>query len=214
MKKLIIVLTTCMLLPISLCAQQFVIPTPKPLKKITSNPSTTKGNTSGNTSTKILPPKTPRINQTVCPVPDITTGQKVEGIERSIAISELEESAQRGDINAHTQLGMYYYSKDDDRALNHLRIASEANNYLAQYYLAGIYYHGKFGIPTDKATAASLFLKSANQNHAPAQFSLAICYYNGEGIEQDRKAALEWMEKAALNNYEDAKAFIKENSFE
>lgn len=152
--------------------------------------------------------------QAAASVPDMTAGKSVEGIERSMSIEELENLARQGDINAHTTLGMYYFQQDDERALPHLRTGAEAGDRLAQYFLGGVYYLGKFGVEEDKAMAASYYLKSAQQEHAPAQYGVAICLYNGEGVEKDQKAAKEWMEKAAKNNSEDARHFLDTHSFE
>lgn len=152
--------------------------------------------------------------QTMTSPPDITTGRQVEGIERSQSIGELEVLASQGDIDAHTMLGMYYFMQDDERALPHLIAGAEAGDSRAQYYLGGVYYFGKFGTEADKAAAASYYLKSAQKGHVPAQYGIAVCLYNGEGVEQDRQAAREWMEKAAQNNDEDAKAFLKTHTFD
>ena len=146
--------------------------------------------------------------------PDLTAGKSVEGIERSMSVEELENRASQGDINAHTTLGMFYFQQDDERSLPHLRAGAEGGDRLAQYFLGGVYYFGKFGVEVDKAMAAAYYLKSAQQEHAPAQYGVAICLYNGEGVEQDKKAAKEWMERAAKNNSEDARKFLETHSFE
>ena len=40
-------------------------------------------------------------------------------------------------------------------------------------------------------------VKSAEQGHAGAQNSLAICYDNGEGVAKDLKKAVKWFTKSA-----------------
>lgn len=146
--------------------------------------------------------------------PDLTTGRQVEGIERSMTVEELETLAQKGNVDAHTQLGMYYFHRNDKRALPHLRAGADAGDCLAQYYLGGAYYNGVCGAKTDKATAASYFLKSARQNHVPAQYAIAVCLYNGEGTKEDKNAAREWMKKAAASGDDNAKSFLQSHSFE
>ncbi|MBQ0113780.1 MAG: sel1 repeat family protein [Bacteroidales bacterium] len=45
--------------------------------------------------------------------------------------------------------------------------------------------------------AVSWFKKAAEQGHADAQYNLAFCYANGNGVSQDYKQAASWYEKAA-----------------
>ena len=148
------------------------------------------------------------------PEPDLTAGKQVEGIQRSISLEELERLAGKGDTGAHTTLGMYYFQQDDERALPHLRAGAEAGNPQALYYLGGVYYLGKFGVEQDKPAAASCYLKAAQLGHVPAQYGIAVCLYDGDGVEKDQKAAREWMEKAARNNSEEARTFLDTHTFE
>ena len=216
MKKIRIIITMiCLMLCMATSAQTFVVPTPS------SKPSTR--------SNKVVPPPKvlPPPKETTPPPPhrsgkrneegqvtDPTTGAKVKGIERSLSIEELETLANEGDVTAHTQLGMYYFDKDDQKALAHLIVGVNVGNPLAQYYFGCVYYAGKLNVEMDKKKAASYFILSAQQNHAPAQYGIAVCLYNGEGVEQDREAAQQWMEKAAQNGYAEAKEYLETHSFE
>ena len=147
--------------------------------------------------------------------PDQTTGTEVGGIVRGMTSEgELESLAQKGNVDAHTQLGVIYFHRNDKRALSHLRAGADAGDRIAQYFLGGVYYNGMCGAKTDKATAASYFLKSARQNHVPAQYAIAVCLYNGEGTKEDKNAAREWMKKAAASGNDDAKSFLQSHSFE
>jgi TPR repeat protein len=40
-------------------------------------------------------------------------------------------------------------------------------------------------------------LEAAEQGHAEAQFNLGLMYYNGQGVPQEYKAAVQWFRKAA-----------------
>ena len=219
MKKIRIIITmTCLMLTIATSAQHFN-PPPSRSKtnaegnKASSTTATSSPKKSMTKSSRIQPKKTE--SKTLDGSPrDLTTGSQVTGIERSSTIEELENQAKKGDIMAHTQLGMYYYQKNEQKALPHLIAGAEAGNPLAQYYLGGVYYTGKFEVEVDKTRAATYFLLSAQQNHVPAQYGIAICLYNGDGMPQNRKAARLWMEKAAHNNYADAKIFLETHSFE
>ena len=196
---------------------QTKLTTPPPVAKSTSSPATrnraTAPATKGTTITGTTEAGRSRTKE-LAHARDLTTGNQVEGVERSTSQEELEERAAHGDATAHTQLGMLYFQKDDERAMQHLKAGSEAGDPLALYYLGAVYYAGKFDIEADKRTAAEYFLQSAQKGHAPAQFTIAVCLYNGEGVRQDLQAARSWMEKAAGNNYDEAKAFLETHSFE
>ena len=45
--------------------------------------------------------------------------------------------------------------------------------------------------------AIELYLKSAEQGYAVAQYNLGLCYEFGEGVEQDFVKSAEWYEKSA-----------------
>lgn len=46
-----------------------------------------------------------------------------------------------------------------------------------------------------------LCLKAANLDYPPAQFNMAIFYYNGEGVAKDHTKTFEWLLKAAPNGF-------------
>lgn len=53
----------------------------------------------------------------------------------------------------------------------------------------------------DYAEAFSFFKKAAEQGNAEAQYSLGKCYYNGEGVPEDRQKAVDLFYKAAKQGY-------------
>jgi TPR repeat protein len=222
MKKNIIMLA-CLLLSMAASAQSFVIPPAPARGKVTKpeakkvTPPTTQLSDKEKPSVKSYDQQNRQSSPakvTMSTTTDLTAGKEVEGIERSLSIRELENRAKKGDNSAHTQLGMYYFQQDDGRALPHLVAGAKAGDRLAQYYLGGVYYFGKFGVTADKKAAASYYLMSAKQNHGPAQYGMALCLYNGEGVQQDKKAARSWMEKAARNKCPEAREFLDTHSFE
>jgi TPR repeat protein len=58
----------------------------------------------------------------------------------------------------------------------------------------------------DYATAFGLWLPLAEQGSAQAQLNLGRMYENGEGVSQNRDAAMEWYRKAAEQRVGDAQA--------
>jgi len=48
------------------------------------------------------------------------------------------------------------------------------------------------------------YRKAAEQNYAPAQYNLGLCYEHGNGVAANRVEAAKWYRKAAEQNYVDA----------
>lgn len=53
----------------------------------------------------------------------------------------------------------------------------------------------------NKQEALRLCRKSADLGFAPAQFNMAIFYYNGDGVQKDLTKTVEWLEKAAPQGF-------------
>ena len=49
--------------------------------------------------------------------------------------------------------------------------------------------------------AAHWWLKAAEQGHKESQYYLAICYFNGEGVDRDEKSGIKWLTSSAKMNY-------------
>ena len=67
------------------------------------------------------------------------------------------------------------------------------------YQLAWYYDRGVMGMPQNQAKANELFLKAGELGHAAAYRNLGIHYYNGRGVEVDKKKAMYYNELAAMN---------------
>ena len=75
-------------------------------------------------------------------------------------------------------------------------IAAKAGDAIAQYNLAGQYYHGEGGKTQNYNEAAKWFKMAADQGLAVAQFALGTLYHEGQGVEKDYVQAKYWYEKA------------------
>ena len=53
-----------------------------------------------------------------------------------------------------------------------------------------------------------LYLKAAHLGDADAQFKVAECYYDGEGVEQDEEEAFKWYLKAAQQGHARAEYMV------
>ena len=75
---------------------------------------------------------------------------------------------------------------------------ANAGNPVAEYNLAGAYFHGKGGLPRDPAKAVYWFKKSAAQGYPRAEYSLGSSYYRGlGGLPRDPAKAVYWFKKSA-----------------
>ena len=64
----------------------------------------------------------------------------------------------------------------------------------------GACYEQGNGVAKDYVEAVKWCRKAADQNNAPAEYSLGACYANGEGVEKDDVEAVKWLRKAADQN--------------
>jgi hypothetical protein len=64
-------------------------------------------------------------------------------------------------------------------------------------WFLGLFYY--YNIGTEENNSIELFSKAANNNYSIAQVYLAKCYYDGCGINCDKKLAFDWCKKSANN---------------
>jgi TPR repeat protein len=83
-----------------------------------------------------------------------------------------------------------------------IKAKAEKGDVEAQFTLAVCYYDG-LGVTANEAEAVKWCLKAAEQNHAEAQYRLAL-YYNGWTEARDATQAAKWCRKAAEQNLAEA----------
>jgi TPR repeat protein len=74
---------------------------------------------------------------------------------------------------------------------------AQAGDRMAQYNLGVLCETGRHGVPMDKAEAVRWYRKSAEQGYENAQYNLGVLYLRGDGVEENREAALHWLGLAA-----------------
>jgi TPR repeat protein len=92
----------------------------------------------------------------------------------------------------------------DRKVLAEIRAGADKGDAKAQYELGRAFFSGALGVAKDEAEAVKWFRKAAEQNVADAQFSLGVCYANGQGVTKDDAEAVKWFRKAAEQNLADA----------
>ena len=109
------------------------------------------------------------------------------------------KSARAGDSVSQRKIGDFYREgvvipRDDGEALQWYKKAAERGDALANYWI-GCHYEER----GDYQTAFLYYKVSADDNCAPAQFSVYQLYYNGLGVNQDLNKALGYLERSARN---------------
>ncbi len=95
-----------------------------------------------------------------------------------------------------------------DSTISAIRNAAEQGDPDAQYILGRSYYYGK-GTVQDKQLGIYWLQKSAEQNHAEAQFNLAHFYFRDHS-KVDKSEALDLLKKAAEQNIPEAQYSLYE----
>lgn len=78
---------------------------------------------------------------------------------------------------------------------------ANAGDALAQYDIASRYFTGSNGVPLDYAKAGAWLQKSAEQDHAPAQYNLGLLYFEGKGYTTDNARAYFWATRASFRGH-------------
>ncbi len=82
--------------------------------------------------------------------------------------------------------------EEDLPDMNYVRSQAEAGRPRSQTQLADFYV-----ALSDFTNAVAWYQKAADQNHIPAQLTLAGCYISGRGVEKNPATAANWLRRAA-----------------
>ena len=83
--------------------------------------------------------------------------------------------------------------------IKRIKKLTKTENARVFYNLAGYYANGEMGMPQDLTKANELYLRGGELGCADAYYNLGDSYYNGEGVEVDKKKAKHFYELAAMN---------------
>lgn len=111
------------------------------------------------------------------------------------------ESAESGNVQTMTQLGLLYQSgqfvrKNHDEAFHWFKLASDRSDATAELQLGGCYHYG-LGTATNLPLAAQCYRRSAERTNYVAMKSFGYMLMNGYGVEKDLEAAKYWLTRAA-----------------
>ena len=125
------------------------------------------------------------------------------------ALSEWQELADAGDIDACYGMGLLYgngfgVDMNDDLALKYYGVAAEQGHADAQYNL-GVMYQNGWGVPMDEEEGIKWYQLAADQGIVGAQLALGRVYGMDYSEKYDPVAAYKWFGLAANFGDIDAK---------
>ena len=128
-----------------------------------------------------------------------------------------EQAAGRGTTHGLMMTGLCHWfgigrEVDHDAARPFLEAAANTGEPQSQFSLGQLFVkNAREGEGTEtEGDAYRWFLVSAENGLAQAQFSVAEALWKGEGIEEDERAAVEWMRKAAAQGHGQAAYMLAE----
>jgi TPR repeat protein len=121
----------------------------------------------------------------------------------------------------HCGIALACFDTDQSIPVSDLLPRAERGDASAQFSLAEEYRRGEYdcgrgeiaGVPQDFNEARRWYTMAADQGNADAAFALATMYINGEGIEPDRRAAHNWLQRAADEGSLPARNLIQNGLF-
>ena len=108
-----------------------------------------------------------------------------------------EEARGRGKINL-CAFCRVPSPRSDAEEVKRVKKLMDANNANAFNMFGGYYRRGDGGMPQDFAKANELFLRAGELGCAKSYYNLGILYYDGMGVEVDKKKANHYWELAAM----------------
>lgn len=136
------------------------------------------------------------------------------GVEADVekAAELFKKSAELGVVDAMCELGEYYQETlvDFSKAKMWYQKAAELGNAEAMNKLAVIY----ADIENNHKEALKWYKKAMDQENPLAYRNYAFCLWNGIGIKEDKKKAMEMMKKAISLGYSEAENELKEMQIE
>ncbi|MDR0486198.1 MAG: sel1 repeat family protein [Elusimicrobiota bacterium] len=128
--------------------------------------------------------------------------ENIQKIDKKFATSLLVYYRADRSLRDEKAYELFYLSaeKGGTKATEQLLAGGNNNNGYANYYLGAMYYNMKEYVKAlehyKKASGSISTYKDAD-----AKYKIGMIFYNGEGIEQDRKMAFEWFRKSHMTNH-------------
>ena len=133
-----------------------------------------------------------------------------------VAARLLSTLADSGNAEAQYRLGLMYFSgkgvpENEKKSYDLLLRSATQGHVNAMLQLANVLTFGQ-QIPTLIADpdqeAAKWYFQAASAGNAEAQYNLGVLFQTGKGVVRDDKESLHWMQQAARNGHDAAKAYV------
>jgi uncharacterized protein len=132
------------------------------------------------------------------------------------AARKLAPLADSGVAEAQYRLGLLYYtgkgvSENEKQAYELLLKSAKQGHQQAMFHLGNLLAFGQDAariVADPDAEAARWYFQAASAGHAEAQYSLAILFLTGKGVERNDKEATYWMQQAAKNGHKEAQGYL------
>ena len=115
-----------------------------------------------------------------------------------LAVSLMADAANQGNAEAAFNLAQILelgrgVRLNMKKALTLYRRAAARGHVLAMVNLAAIYHSGRNEVPKDREMAAELYRQAAEAGDGNAQYNLAVCLLNGDGVTVNEAEAVKWL---------------------
>lgn len=133
----------------------------------------------------------------------------------AMGVNNIFRSANEGNAEANAYVGHVFYHGLNDQpqdfveARKHFEIAASEDHPSALTMLGVMYLRGEGGPATPQA-AFDYTKKSAEAGYSTGQFNLSAFYWNGEIVEKNTGESLDWLSKAADQNFPEALFMLAE----
>ena len=117
--------------------------------------------------------------------------------------------AEQGHCNSKHQVADMLFlgegvEKDDITAYKWYQEAADGGSAKALHIISTCYIHSTEGYPQDYVKAVEYLQKASHYNYVPAKHDLAIMYFNGNGVLEDKKKTEELLKENCEVDYEDS----------
>lgn len=151
------------------------------------------------------------------PPPGATALPQAQSLPDPATAGALEARAARGEPQAQADLGVLLYlgrgvTRDEARAFKLFGEAATKESASAMFWLGRMYLLGDGPAAKDPEAdreAARWTFEAARRGHTEAQYTLALLFMAGTGVEKNEDEARKWLRRAADAGHEPARQFLE-----
>lgn len=144
------------------------------------------------------------------PILSVTEIARLEQEYLEKEFQKLLAKANAGDANAQYEVGTIYYNNGDVvKCIDYYTKSADAGNADAQGQIACLYLYGHGDYLTPDLNKALIYAQKGKvQGSVSAYYTLGVMYARGEGVDENKDKALEYLTYAANREYVDAQQWL------